>query len=126
MSVIFRCFRCGSTDHVKADCPRRTPRTQAPPGRALKGRAGTGEKTSVINLADRRPAPRDDSEVADAKARADRIRQKNPSVFGPVACGDDSDLVNSEFRRRARLPPVHHCQQRERARQQLADSRTRT
>jgi len=127
MTASFRCFACGGTDHVKANCPRRTPRTTAPPGRALEGRTGTGKKNNVINLADRRPPPRrNDSEIADGPGWANQIRQSDPATFGPPACGDNSDWYDSKFRRQARLGRVHICVLRERARQQAAEFRSTT
>ena len=70
-----------------------------------------------------RPVPprRHPSQIADARAWAERIRQAG--TFGTGHCGDPADVHDSEFRRWARLGPVHHCRLREIARRQAAETR---
>lgn len=36
MNITYPCFACGSTDHIKANCPKRTPSAKTPPGTRLE------------------------------------------------------------------------------------------
>lgn len=54
---------------------------------------------------------------------ANYIRLSHPATFGGIHCGDQADVHDSEFRRWARMRPVHLCRLRELARRQAAESR---
>jgi hypothetical protein len=57
---------------------------------------------------------------ADAHAWAARIREQ----MGWAGCADPAHLVDTPFRRKHRWPPIDECVLRDRARRQLAESRT--
>jgi hypothetical protein len=59
----------------------------------------------------------------DAHAWAGAIRILYPDTSGITACDDPDDIYDSEFRRFARLRPIHRCILRELARRQAAEAR---
>ena len=113
------CFRCHAPGHRSANCPSRTRSAKAHPPAAPDGPPEKREKT---------PGPPPVREVLAAitptevvgnyRAWAEKIRAEQQWMG---SCGDPADLMTTPFRRAARLGPIHQCQLRQLAAQQIRE-----
>lgn len=119
------CFRCHAPGHWSANCPERTRAEKAhppaaPEGAPEKGKGNPGPPPVREVLAAITP-----TEVAgDARFWASHARQllgERPVIGPPRYCTDPADIYNSPFRRAQNLGPIHQCQLRQLAAQQIKE-----
>lgn len=107
------CFRCGKPGHPRSECPLGTRGRPGTPGPA-QGAAPEGEKKQWSVGVPPRRAPHEIA--ADPHGHANRIRE----LLGiHPTCPDPECAYDSPFRRGEGLHPIHACQLRAIAAEQV-------
>ncbi len=123
MAIIYECFTCGSPGHVKADCPNRTRRGDAPP--APRPEPGAeGRKETVATPHCLRCGV--DLQYSSDHHPTCGLAPSTPERIGAILDGaglDHSGVVRTEFRTAHRMMPRTEAQLRELAARQAAESR---
>lgn len=114
--MILVCYRCGG-DHMKKNCKAEIPAVTAVPAQAPPASPSPANGWKKTEGLDYNPPERI---AKDVHAIAERIRQ---TLGVRSTCGNHADVFTSEFRRTAGYQPVHLCQLREMAAEQVAQAR---